>query len=187
MSISKKYTSKSIDSNGSDSGSLCSNEGTYEGFTVTLAMVDAMPVILFAATCAILGLTYNNILFTVGAVMTILGGMCKVLWKLLIATIHKDVRFLNRPLFIVLMPVGFLLMILSVVINGSSISWKVVGSRALSFPSIIFFVLGILGLTAMTIFFKKHDKTDARNNWIEQLTNCFAQGMILIGVVLACR
>ena len=159
--------------------------GAYAGFTITLAMVDAMPVLLFAATCAILGFAFNNMIFTIGAVLTILGGMCKVLWKLLIATIHKDVHFLNRPLFIVLMPVGFLLMILSVVINESSISWKVVGSRTLSFPSIIFFVLGILGLAAMTVFFKMHDKTDVRNNWIEQLTNCFAQAMILIGVILA--
>ena len=170
------FMNKSTDSTKNDA---------YAGFTITLAMVDAMPVLLFAATCAFIGFAFNNMLFSIGAVLTILGGMCKVLWKLLIATIHRDVRFLNRPLFIVLMPVGFLLIILSVVINGSSIDWQVVGSCALSFPSIIFFVLGILGLTAMTVFFKMHDKTDVRNNWIEQLTNCFAQAMILIGVVLA--
>ena len=159
----------------------------YKGFTITLAMVDAMPVILFAATCAVIGLTFNNLIFTIGAVLTILGGMCKVLWKLLIATIHKDVHFLNRPLFIVFMPVGFLLMILSVIISGSSINWGNVVSSVFSFPSVIFFVLGILGLTAMTIFFKKHDKTDVRNNWIEQLTNCFAQTMILVGVIISCQ
>ncbi len=159
----------------------------YKGFTITLAMVDAMPVILFAATCAVIGLTFNNLIFTIGAALTILGGICKVLWKLLIAAIHKDVHFLNRPLFIVLMPIGFLLMILSVIIRGSSINWANVLSSVFSFPSIIFFVLGILGLTAMTIFFKKHDKTDVRNNWIEQLTNCFAQAMFLVGVIISCR
>ncbi|SES35570.1 hypothetical protein SAMN04487884_13225 [Butyrivibrio fibrisolvens] len=158
----------------------------YKDFTLSLAIVDAVPVILFSITCAVIGSVFNNILFSLGAILTILGGMCKVLWKVLLATIHKDVRFLNRPLFIVLMPAGFALMLISFVIKGQDAGWNNISAAIFSFPAVIFFSLGILGLCAMTIFFKKHDKTDVKNNWTEQLTNCFAQAMILVGVIIAC-
>lgn len=163
------------------------NENIYKDFTLTLALVDAVPVILFSITCVIIGSAFNNLLFLIGAFMAIAGGACKVLWKVFLSTIHKDIRFLNRPLFIVLMSGGFLLMVLSIILSASRISWKAFMSAVFSFPALLFFALGILGLCAMTIFFKKHDKTDVKNNWVEQITNCFAQAMILIGVIFACN
>ena len=75
---------------------------------------------------------------------------------------------------------------ISFVIKGQDAGWNNISSAIFSFPAVIFFALGILGLCAMTIFFKKHDKTDVKNNWTEQLTNCFAQAMILVGVIIAC-
>ncbi|MCR5772103.1 MAG: hypothetical protein K6G87_12860 [Butyrivibrio sp.] len=166
---------------------IYSSENEYKDFTLSLALVDAIPVILFGISCIIIGASFNDHLFTVGAVLTISGGICKVLWKLFLATIHKNVYFLNRPLFIVLMPVGFIIMILSILINGILVDWKVLLYAFISFPAIIFFIMGILGLCAMTVFFKKHDKKDVKNNWIEQLTNCFSQTMILIGVIIVCH
>lgn len=160
------------------------NSETYKDFTLALALVDSIPVILFAITCAIIASAFKSTIFVLGAILTIAGGLCKVLWKFFLATIKKDIHFLNRPLFIVLMPVGFLLMIAAVILNIGRFSPGYIISAICSFPAIIFFLLGILGLCAMTVFFKKHDKKDAKNNWIEQLTNSFAQAMILIGVIL---
>lgn len=148
-----------------------------------LAIFDLCPVVLFGITCILIGRTFGSILFVTGAILSLAGGLCKVLWKILLAAAKKDVHFLNRPLFIVLMPAGFLLMLLSIILAAGRISWGSLARGILSMPSLIFFLLGILGLAAMTVFFKKHDKTDVRNNWVEQTTNTFAQTMILLGVV----
>jgi len=155
----------------------------YEDFTVGLAIVDMFPVIFFCITCLIIGQKFNNIIFFTGAILTILGGFCKVLWKFILGLCRKNVWFLNRPLFIVLMPLGFALMLLAVILNVQNIDWTSIISKTLSFPTGLFILLGVLGLSSMVIFFKFHDKTDVKNNWIEQITNSFAQLMILLAVM----
>lgn len=157
---------------------------TYEGFTLSLALMDAVPVILFVLMGMTVAHRFGDPLFSIGILLMTAGGACKVLWKLLLAVCHQDVHFLNRPLFIVLMPAGFLLAVLSVILSAGQIDWERLCFRIFSFPAVLFFVLGILGIAAMTIFFKIHDKNDPRNNWVEQLTNSFAQLMFLIGVLL---
>lgn len=147
-----------------------SNE--VQGFTLGLALADAIPVVLFALILSCIMTRFHNNVFLSGGILTIVGGTCKVLWKMLLACRKKDYHFLNRPLFIVLMPSGFLLMLLALVI------------ACLGFPSVLFFIPGILGLVAMTIYVKCHDKSDAKNNWIEQLTNSFAQLMFLLGILV---
>ena len=158
---------------------------TYQGFTVKLALVDMLPVLIFAIMSGRIALFLQDILFTIGVILMVLGGLCKVLWKLLLACLKRDIHWLNRPLFIVFMPLGGITLLLAVIreavlgqLQISSILHAVMG-----FPSVIFFVLGTLGIIAMTIFFKVHDKTDPRNNWIEQFTNTFAQFMFLLGVL----
>ncbi|MBQ1451270.1 MAG: hypothetical protein IIZ22_01230, partial [Clostridia bacterium] len=61
----------------------------YEGFTVKLALVDALPVIFFSLSLILIatalsgsGLTFWVVL--IGAILIALSGLCKVLWKLLL-------------------------------------------------------------------------------------------------------
>ena len=155
----------------------------YEGFTKGLALFDLAPVLLFGLTAIVIGTRFPNSLFLTGAVSALAGGLCKVLWKFLIAVADRDLHFLNRPLFIVLMPAGFSLMLVSVLISFRKIRWQAVGQRMISFPALLFFILGATGLAAMVVFVHVHDKTIAKNNWVEQATNTFAQAMILLGVL----
>ena len=161
-----------------------SNE--VQGFTLGLALADAIPVVLFALILSCIMTRFHNNVFLSGGILTIVGGTCKVLWKILLACRKKDYHFLNRPLFIVLMPSGFLLMLLALAIACLEGEANLLGvlRACLGFPSVLFFIPGILGLVAMTIYVKCHDKSDAKNNWIEQLTNSFAQLMFLLGILV---
>lgn len=57
-------------------------------------------------------------------------------------------------------------------------------SAFISFPSVVFFTIGIIGMAAMSIFAKKLDGTDPKSNWIEQITNTIAQAAFFIGLLL---
>ena len=83
-----------------------------EGFTVALALVDAIPVLLFGASMILLGSRLQSLLFTVGAILSTLAGCCKVAWKLILGLKKKDVRWLNKG-FLPLMGAGWLLILLS--------------------------------------------------------------------------
>ena len=55
-----------------------------EGFTLGLALVDAIPVLAFAGSMAIIAARFDSPLFMVGAGLSILAGCCKVAWKLIL-------------------------------------------------------------------------------------------------------
>ena len=80
-------------------------------FTLSLALVDALPVLFFGAAAAMLGVKLRSALFIVGAALCLLAGAGKVAWKLLLALRGKDVAILGAQLRYV-MPAGFLLMLL---------------------------------------------------------------------------
>lgn len=153
-----------------------------EGFTLSLALVDSLPVIFFGISFLALSEMFGSIIFTIGAVLCFLGGLSKVLWKIIIALSKKNVYILNK-FFKIFMPVGFMLMMAALVIDRSKLNFAAMGKAVTSIPSAIFFVLGIGGMCLMGYWAKKLDSTSAKANWIEQLTNAFAQGMILLGIL----
>ena len=83
----------------------------------------------------------------------------------------------------IVMPVGFAMMILAVVLNRSAIDLSAVFAAVISFPSAIFFAAGVIGMILMSIFAAKLDSADVRSNWIEQLTNTIAQASIFTGIL----
>lgn len=160
----------------------------YEGFTLGLAIFDALPVLLFGASMLTIGLGWGSPLFLAGAGLAVLAGMMKVTWKLILGATHRDVTWLNRP-FRYLMAAGFLLM-LAAVIAGSvtgSLDWRAIGAKIIALPQVIFFALWLLGLTVMGVLGKKLDSSVARNNWIEQSVNTAAQLCGLIGILLSLK
>ncbi len=151
-------------------------------FTVALAAVDALPVLFFGAAAALLGLKLQSALFLVGAVLCLLAGAGKVVWKLLIALRGKDVAILGAQLRYV-MPAGFLLMMLGCFLaEGETV--RTLLHAAVRLPSALFFALTIVGMIAMVVCAKKFDRRDVRANWIEQGINAAAQACALIGVLL---
>jgi len=156
-----------------------------EGFTLWLALVDAVPVLSFGISMAIIASRFDSPLFAVGAGLSILAGCCKVAWKLVLGIWKKDLRWLNKP-FVPMQAAGFLLMLISFIIGFGKISWAAVGQALIRFPSILFFVAWI-ALMGFMGWFRKHkfQNDDARSNWTAQIINAVGQTCLLLGILFA--
>lgn len=156
-----------------------------EGFTITLALVDAIPVLSFGISMLIIASRFDSLLFLVGALASVLGGCCKVAWKLVLGLTGKDRRWLNKP-FVPMMAGGFLMLLVSLVLNFGKIRWSAVLAAVLSLPSIVFFAAWIVLMGVMGWYRKhkfRHD--DARSNWTAQIINAVGQTCLLLGILLA--
>lgn len=149
-------------------------------FTYSLVLVDALPVIAFSLNVIYIAFRFSDVLFLIGSILVAFAGLAKVIWKLIVVWKHKNVW----PLFIQLrfiMPIGFALMLFSLIWNRSRIS---VLPYLFSFPSCIFFGIGMVGMILMMVFMKVLDSGDLKSNWIEQITNTIAQFSIFVGLLL---
>lgn len=156
-----------------------------EGFTLSLALVDAIPVLSFGISMVIIASRFDSPLFMVGAALSVLAGCCKVAWKLVLGIWKKDLRWLNKP-FVPMQASGFLLMLVSFVIGFGKIDWAGVGAALISFPSILFFIAWI-GLMGFMGWFRKNKfkNDDARSNWTAQIINAAGQTCLLLGILFA--
>ena len=156
-----------------------------EGFTIGLALVDAIPVLSFGISMVIIASRFPSPLFMIGAILSVLGGCCMVVWKLVLGIWTKDLRWINKP-FVPMMAGGFLLLIVSVIVGFGKIHWAGVGAAILSFPSILFFVAWI-GLMGFMGWYRKHkfSNDDAKSNWTAQIVNALGQTCLLLGILFA--
>ena len=156
-----------------------------EGFTIGLALVDAIPVLSFGISMVIIASRFPSPLFMIGAILSVLGGCCKVAWKLVLGIWKKDLRWINKP-FVPMMAGGFLLLIISLIVGFGKIHWAGVGAAILSFPSILCFVAWI-GLMGFMGWYRKHkfSNEDARSNWTAQIVNALGQTCLLLGILFA--
>ena len=156
-----------------------------EGFTLGLALVDAIPVLSFGISMVIIASRFQSPLFMVGAALSVLGGCCKVAWKLVLGIAKKDLRRLNKP-FVPMMATGFLLLVVSLLLNITKINWAAVGASIVSIPSILFFIAWI-GLMGFMGWFRKHkfSNDDAKANWTAQIINAIGQTCLLLGILFA--
>ena len=154
-----------------------------EDFTLGLAIVDALPVLLFGGSIILVGLRFGSILFLIGAALCFWAGAAKVLWKIIVAARKKNIWWLFLQMRIT-MPIGFALILLAVILNLKAISLTAVLAAIISMPSAIFFIVGVLGMVLMGMFAAKLDPANVRSNWIEQLTNIAAQASFFIGILL---
>lgn len=156
-----------------------------EGFTIGLALVDAIPVLSFGISMVIIASRFPSPLFMIGAILSVLGGCCKVAWKLVLGIWKKDLRWINKP-FVPMMAGGFLLLIVSVIAGFSKIHWAGVGAAILSFPSVLFFAAWI-GLMGFMGWYRKHkfSNEDAKSNWTAQIVNALGQTCLLLGILFA--
>ena len=156
-----------------------------EGFTIWLALVDAIPVLSFGISMVIIASRFNSPLFMVGAALSVLAGCSKVAWKTVLGIAKKDLRWLNKP-FVPMQATGFLLMLISFIIGFGKIDWAAVGSAIFSFPSLLFFISWI-GLMGFMGWFRKHkfSNDDAKSNWTAQIINAIGQTCLLLGILFA--
>ncbi len=154
-----------------------------EGFSMKLALVDAIPVIFFGIDFLLIGRLFGSVLFIIGALLCLVAGAAKVLWKIIVVLKKKNIWALFIQMRI-LMPIGFGMMVLALIVNASRLSFPAILGGICSFPAVIFFALGVIGMAMMIVFAKKLDSSDLRSNWIEQLTNGAAQICFFIGLVI---
>ena len=156
-----------------------------EGFTVGLALVDAIPVLSFGISMVIIAGRFDSPLFMVGAALSVLAGCCKVAWKLMLGLAKKNLRWLNKP-FVPMQACGFLLMLISFVIGFRRISWNGVLAAVTGVPSILFF-LAWIGLMCFMGWFRKHkfSHDDVKSNWTAQIINAVGQTCLLLGILFA--
>ena len=154
-----------------------------EGFTLSLALTDAIPVLFFGASMVVVSFLFSSRLFLFGALLCLIAGAAKVLWKIIVVLRQKNIW----PLFIqmrILMPIGLVIMIIAVILKKSAVDFSGILSAALSFPPVIFFGAGVLGMALMTVFAFTLDSSSAKANFTEQLTNGIAQACFFAGLLL---
>lgn len=79
-----------------------------EGFSAALALVDLVPVVFFGLLAVRAGSLLHSALFVAGAVVCLVSGVVKVLWKGIAAVTRRNIW----PMFVqmrVFMPAGFAL------------------------------------------------------------------------------
>lgn len=65
-----------------DDSVLNKTDSVPSGFTLSLALVDAIPVILFSISVTVLALRFDSALFVIGALCCTLGGAaCVSAWN----------------------------------------------------------------------------------------------------------
>lgn len=150
-------------------------------FTVSMAAMDALPVLFFAVAAGALGMKLHDSLFFIGALVCFLAGAGKVIWKLLLALRKRDVRLLGAQLRY-LMPIGFLLMLIGA-LRADRTLVHILLQAAGRMPSILFFCAAGVGLIGMVACARRFDRRDVRANWIEQTINAAAQACVMLGVL----
>ena len=85
-----------------------------EGVSVVMALVDLIPVVFFGLSAVRVGRLFQSALFVTGALICLLSGVVKVLWKLIAAVSRRNIW----PMFVqmrIFMPVGFLLLLAALI------------------------------------------------------------------------
>ena len=156
-----------------------------EGFTIALALVDAIPVLSFGISMVIIASRFQSPLFMIGAALSVLAGCCKVAWKMVLGITQKDLRWLNKP-FVPMQATGFLLMLVSFLLGFKKISWGSVLAVVTGIPSILFFIAWI-GFMGFMGWYRNHkfSNEDAKSNWTAQIINAIGQTCLLLGILLS--
>ena len=154
-------------------------------FTLALALVDFIPVVAFGVAIILLATVFHSPIFLIGAIASLLAGVFKVLWKLILGTTKKDVKWLNKC-FLPMQAGGWLVMLLAVILNVGKISWKSVGAAVIGMPQLAFFILWAAFMGTMVWYKKnKFDKYDAKTNWVAEIVNSVGQTCFLLAILFA--
>jgi len=156
-----------------------------EGFTLGLALVDAVPVLSFGISMVIIASRFDSPVFMLGAGLSVLAGCCKVAWKMVLGITRKDLKWLNKP-FVPMQATGFLLMLISFILGFGTINWANVGAAIIGLPSLLFFAAW-LGLMGFMGWYRKNrfSNDDAHSNWTAQIINAIGQTCLLLGILFA--
>ena len=153
----------------------------YRDYTMGLAIFDHLPVLLFLLSGLIIYSMYSSPLLLAGVLACFAGGSGKAAWKIIVVRQHRDLAILTRA-FHILMPTGFVLMLLAVLTGGKAAIggfWRSITMM----PAALLFAAGLV-LMCLMGYLGAHLDSSARSNWIEEAVNTIAQLAVLIGVIM---
>lgn len=85
----------------------------------------------------------------------------------------------------IVMPIGFIMMIVGFVVACFNIDLGIFFKSLLNSYSLVFLILGVIGMVLMIICAIKLDSSDKKSNWIEQIINTISQLCFFLGFLLA--
>lgn len=129
------------------------NDNLPEGLTLSLALMDAVPVAPLCASAATFGTQVGSPLFVAGATLSFLGGEGKVSWKLLIALAQRNYPVLSKQMRVT-MPLGFF----------AHDCGRGALARSVTLPSIALVVAWAGCMCVMGYFAGHRNQFDARSN-----------------------
>ena len=150
-----------------DDMNLERKDSVPKGFTLSMALMDSLPVLFFTISAILIALHFPSLLFLIGIFFVILAGLLKVGWKLIISLAHRDIRFL-----------------IALFVDHTKWSVSAIIAHITHFPSCLFFLIGIAGLLYLGYLGKHQDSHDAKANWKEQCINTLSQFCIMLGILL---
>lgn len=153
-----------------------------EGFTVTMALMDAVPVLCFGISMILTALRFGSPLFIAGAAVSTLAGCGKVAWKLILGLKQRNVVWLNRY-FVPTQAAGFLMMLVSFGLGFRRIRWGSVLAAVTGFPAAVFFLLWLCGMGTMGWYRKNRFDNSPKANWTAQSINCVTQLSLLLALI----
>lgn len=164
---------------------MSENKGGKEGFTLGLALMDAIPCIAFGVDMLMLSKPLKSTLFLIGALFVFAAGMFMVIYKLCLAIAKKEYPGLKKAMPIV-MSAGWIMIIIALIIKRKMISFAGIWAGISSMPACIFFIAGLVSFIAFITYFKtKFNADSAKDNWVEEILNALTQTCFMIGVILA--
>jgi hypothetical protein len=147
-----------------------------------LIIFDFLPVLLFVANVILLYNLFSfSILFLIGAVLIGLAGMSMIIYKIILRCTGRDLTILRMPM-VFLMPIGFLLMIVSLFIMDSECLTFFI-QTLLSLPYLYCATAYLCCLGLMLFYSLRYGRRNIRTNrviWREELTNFVAHLSIFV-------
>ena len=120
----------------------------------------------------------------IGALIALLGGLCMVAYKLILALAGKEYPIFKK-LFPVFMGPGWILMIVGAVLARKNIRLPAIWAAVSSMPAALFYLLGLGFFLAFIVYWRTKFDGSARSNWVEEILNAGAQVCLLVGVILS--
>ena len=151
------------------------------GFTLPMAALDAVPVMLFACGSAAFSRLLESGVFTLGGCVCAAAGACKVSWKAMLGAKQRDVEILNG-VFHALMPAGFCLMLAGAALKPKHTAAALL--KLLGRPQRLYFGIGAAGMALLGVLNKKLDFSKPAANWAGEIVNTASQGAVAAGLLL---
>ena len=130
-----------------------SREEEEKAYSMPLAITGVLAIAFFIATLIVLSWRFSSSIFNMGAFFCIVAATENAIRKVRVALKKKEIDFFNT-MFVPLMILGLALMVIGSILSVryGYVTVDFLKRRILSFPVILFLILGAIGLLIRGLF-----------------------------------